>query len=454
MDNYKCEGSEDVDLFDAVKMEIGTSKVISDAEETTPLNDDRGRKGFKCELCDFSTFVRCKLICHSKSSHNKNIDHKCDQCQPEDLACPHCKQSYLNKGHLNRHIKTAHIEFKCWKCDFSCSAKSILSNHVRRIHDIYNCDQSNTEFPDKQTKRADKTKDYKCGQCEYAANHQWHLSNHVNKVHGSEYFMYTCNRCHDKFPSQRELKLHEKAVHGKIKPYKCENCDLAFSRKSKLDLHARRAHGLKGFKSVIAESVDILSSSMEILVNNEVKQEEEKSHDDEHTDDPINISTKKKPRPDDVTTSVHQKTFSRDQIYKFLQIDDCYAGWESAGLRRKKAAISIAHCGRINLQDLTLIIFQDVSVGKQGISIKHPQGTTEFVIPINRDNDPCLGSFVTMYLNCLRRAPRPGNTIFNPAFKDELCNLGQEVAILLGLDHPELYTGDCFTPGLNEDKVN
>ena len=54
-----------------------------------------------------------------------------------------------------------------------------------------------------------------------------------------------------------------------------------------------------------------------------------------------------------------------------------------------------------------------------------------------------------MYLNCLKRAPRalgPGDTLFNKARHEELCNLGQEVASLLGLDHPELYKGHCFSP--------
>ena len=131
----------------------------------------------------------------------------------------------------------------------------------------------------------------------------------------------------------------------------------------------------------------------------------------------------------------------------------------SAAWIRKKAAISISHCGKLNLQDLTSITFQDVSVSEKGVRIKVPLSTTDFAIPKSRSYGPCLASLVTMYLDCLKRGQHalgPDDTIFNPARKDELCNLGQDVATMLSLDHPELYSDDCFTQCLNsdEDKVS
>ena len=131
---------------------------------------------------------------------------------------------------------------------------------------------------------------------------------------------------------------------------------------------------------------------------------------------------------------------------KVLQMDDASAAWI-----RKKAAISISYCGKLNLQDLTSITFQDVSVSEQGVRIKFPLKSKSY--------GPCLASLVIMYLDCLKRGLRalgPDDTIFNPARKDELCNLGQDVATMLGLDHPELYSDDCFTQCLNldEDKVS
>ena len=62
-----------------------------------------------------------------------------------------------------------------------------------------------------------------------------------------------------------------------------------------------------------------------------------------------------------------------------------------------------------------------------------------------------------MYLNCLERAPRalgPDDTLFNQARKEELCKMGQEVASLLGLDHPELYTGLCFAKKLEPAAID
>ena len=449
----------------------------------------------KCDQCNYASSNRSKLVRHVRGVHNKIKDYKCDQCS----------YAWTNKRYLMKHLKEVHNvirEYTCEQCDYVSTDKALVAIHEKRVHGkkLFKNRKAMVKLENNLAEDDDIKQDekgHKCDQCDYAAPDKITLWRHIFVCGNSNTFQ--CNMCHLKFRDRGTLNRHVKCVHNKIKDYKCEKCDRAFSRKGNLESHCMRAHGMKrhekavhhktkGYKcekcdyagarkdnladhfmrmhgkKVTAKSDNTLSSGMEIWVNNELKQEKKDNHEIEDTDDPLNLNgmripphqngdTQKNSRPD-VNISVQGKTFSKKHIHKVLQMDDNSAAWI-----RKKAAISIAHCGSLNLQDLTFITFQGVSVGEQGVKIKLPQSTKEFVLPISQNNDLCLmASLVTIYLDCLKRGPRalgPADQIFNPARKEELCNLGQEVAALLGLDHPELYSGDCFTPGLNsdEDKV-
>ena len=336
---------------------------------------------YSCDICHYKSTNETSMARHKRVVHDNIKDYNCDKCG----------MSFALRGSLNKHIQIVHEkikEFKCELCEYMCDSRSKLQYHLKEVHD--------------------KVKNFKCDQCEYATSRNFNLSAHVKEVH---------------------LKAD----------YKCKECDFASPSRYLVAKHMKESHKL--------------SSGMEVWVTKEpTNQVESEAEHIDDTDDPLNINLSKiksqsNINPEDSITFPWESTFSKEQIHKALQINGNSAHWV-----RKKAALSIAHCGRLSLQDLTSIQFQSVSIVDQGVEIKNVQhlaGSQDILVPFNHNkSEPCPASLVIMYLNCLKRAPRalgPGDTLFSQARHEELCNLGQEVASLIGLEHPELYKGHCFS---------
>ena len=364
-------------------------------------------------------------LSHETPKQNRSTSEKFSRKRKLNYSCDLCKYQSANESFMARHKMTVHDKikhFQCDKCSLSFALRGSLNIHIKAVHE--------------------RIKDFKCELCEYTASYRSKIQYHIMEVH-DKVKNFKCDQCDYATSKKCNLSDHIKAIHLKA-DYKCKECDFAYPSRYLVAKHMKESHKL--------------SSGMEIWVKKEpTTQDSSEAEHSNDTEDPLNISSIKiqSQSTEDVQDGVNsprESTFSKEQLHKALQMKGNSAHWV-----RKKAAISIAHCGRLNLPDLTSIQFQSVSIVEHGVEIKNTNnqsGAHEFIVPYNQNkSEPCHASLVIMYLNCLKRAPRalgPGDTLFNQARHEELCNLGQEVASLLGLDHPQLYTGHCFSPKIED----
>ena len=127
----------------------------------------------------------------------------------------------------------------------------------------------------------------------------------------------------------------------------------------------------------------------------------------------------------------------------------------------RRAAISIAFCGNLNLWKLGKITLGCVKVDERGVWINHPEGVGEdnkFLVPfLPSKSSPCLATIVITYLDLLHRDLPDlgsGDALFHSArknggFRKEigvnmLAKIGVKVASMLGLENPEAYNPNCF----------
>jgi RNase P subunit RPR2 len=106
---------------------------------------------------------------------------------PSTLVCPHCNDTFFERGKVLRHI--------------------------REVHD--------------GMKRAKSSKTFTCTYAECGAFYstQQNLTNHVNRVHLN--LGYTCDECSKEFSSPSNLATHQKTVHqiGLTRLLKCPHCE-------------------------------------------------------------------------------------------------------------------------------------------------------------------------------------------------------------------------------------
>ena len=54
------------------------------------------------------------------------------------FKCNECNYMSKNSGHVNRHVKSVHLNIKdkkCDKCNYECFTNSDLKKHMKQIHD-------------------------------------------------------------------------------------------------------------------------------------------------------------------------------------------------------------------------------------------------------------------------------------------------------------------------------
>ena len=447
-------------------------------------------RDYKCDFCNHASTSKYNLGVHVRGVHSNKENFKCDECT---FQHPHKKKlkQHVRKEHP-KHAGKNHDDDEEERSQASLppvenssreSIEAVVIKPVRETVKIsqetpmqekqscrlstknkvpqYSCDQCEYKFSKKQYLERhknsvhDKIKDFKCDKCSMAFALKGSLNMHIKVVH-EKVKNFKCQLCQYTASNRSKLLHHHRIVHDKVKDFKCDRCDYATSKKCNLTYHIRAIHHRVNHKSkkspigrLAAKKSHELTSGSEIWVNKEpTTQRESQTENPDDSDDPLNINgIKIQPQSTKDNIIPHGgNTFTKEQIYKTLQINGNTAHWV-----RKKAAISIAYCGRLKLQDLTSIMFQSVNIVENGVDIKNMKnlkGSHYIHVPFNPiKSEPCPASLVIMYLNCLKRAPRAlgaGDTLFSRARHEELCNLGKEVASMLDLDHPESYAGHCF----------
>ena len=122
----------------------------------------------------------------------------------KSYSCDQCKKHFTKAFNLQQHINGVHLKIKAFKCEyenceFSCSQKQNLKQHISALH--------------------------------YSGVHE-------------QLKLFACEDCDQIFKKMNHLKVHKEAVHDGIKHY-CENCTKSFSTKSHLHRHIRKNHDEK-----------------------------------------------------------------------------------------------------------------------------------------------------------------------------------------------------------------
>jgi hypothetical protein len=165
---------------------------------------------------------KCEFKCSQKTTLDNHIKMVHDKIK--DFECDLCEFKCSTKGNLDNHIKSVHDkikDFECDLCEFKCSQKTTLDNHIKSVHD--------------------KIKDWECDKCDYKCSHKGALDNHIKSVH-DKIKDWECNKCDYKCSRKGDLDKHIKIVHDKIKDFECDKCDYKCSQKSTLDIHIKSVH--------------------------------------------------------------------------------------------------------------------------------------------------------------------------------------------------------------------
>lgn len=177
------------------------------------LNKRPYRKDYVCECGE--TFVsQAKLDWHRETHEDK------------PKVCPFCRERFVHKNSLTRHIRLSHAEkyillksktVTCPYCDkkyLQTSLKAHLETHSKEKNQ-YSCTICSKEFSTKWNLK----------------QHHWTHANRSSKP-------FQCNVCPNAFVRENDYVTHMNA-HKSIRPYTCNHCGCQFVRKSNWMRHTR-----------------------------------------------------------------------------------------------------------------------------------------------------------------------------------------------------------------------
>ena len=198
---------------------------------------DISRKGLRNKCCKFCLVKyqcdRCEFTSSTKSVMSTHIKIVHDKIKDNECPNDNCDFKCSTKNDLTRHIKMVHDKIKDFECpndncDFKCFSNSNLTRHIKMIHD--------------------KIKDIECpnDNCDYKCSIKSSLKVHIKMVHDKiKDFECPNDDCDYKCSTNAHLKVHIKMVHDKIKDFECptDNCDYKCSQKSSLKVHIKTCTG-------------------------------------------------------------------------------------------------------------------------------------------------------------------------------------------------------------------
>ena len=211
-------------------------------------------KKYKCSACSYASYYRPALRKHFKAIHKDGncriIKIGCKLCEEGEIheecttntqkiktggkkvdgkyACDKCDYTSDKQIHLRFHIEAVHLKlkkYKCSVCSHSSYQRPALSVHVEGIHKNETC----------------RIIKIGCSLCESNQSHTFCERKNENgekKIDGK----YACEKCDYTSDKEVILKLHNEAVHLKIKRYRCSGCDYLAYRGQDIESHIKSKH--------------------------------------------------------------------------------------------------------------------------------------------------------------------------------------------------------------------
>ena len=210
---------------------------------------------YKCDICDFVTYMRDKI-----PKHNEEM-HKIDGV----FICHLCNISFHSCSGLAFHNTSIHMEgefkLKCPECQKGFRTKRDLNRHL----------ESHT-----RPKPEEPQLNVICELCGKVCATGKKLKSHMKAVHGEK--KVECDRCDKLFVTFKDLKHHLKSSHDvyditmEQKKGKCDKCDIQFEDPENFDIHLKECiEDTKEFKCKFCDTIWVshLSLKHHIVVKHE-----------------------------------------------------------------------------------------------------------------------------------------------------------------------------------------
>ena len=186
----------------------------------------------------------------------------------ENQTCSECNFNCKTKSLLLNHIRKIHgiiVPYNCPYCEYKGATKQWLQTHVDSVHDEKkgNFVSKNTNVSEKSPNIIEVTKTerssvckgekqlFKCITCDKSFAQKRFLDEHFENIHEVK-ILLKCEFCSEAFSEGRQMKNHLASVHEGKKFFQCIYCEKHFSYKGRLKTHVLSIHeSTKCFKCII-----------------------------------------------------------------------------------------------------------------------------------------------------------------------------------------------------------
>ncbi|XP_013421310.1 oocyte zinc finger protein XlCOF6 [Lingula anatina] len=228
-------------------------------------NEQRG--SHKCMFCELEFPLPKLLNMHVSDCHNC----ACEEGENGVVLCMICKQMFLRRGDLKRHLHDIHnlnqpirknnLQLRSFRCDvpgctFSTDSTPTLKIHVETVHPevVFNCEYLGCTYKSclkmdvrrHYTLRHERGMGVVCTLCGKKYRKRYHLRIHMfnkHEVRGDGLRTFKCPEegCEYETTASNSLKLHA-TKHKKDKPFNCPYCGRCVKTEKTLQKHINKRH--------------------------------------------------------------------------------------------------------------------------------------------------------------------------------------------------------------------
>ena len=186
-----------------------------------------------CAECKTTLSCRSALTRHIKLVHRKQWRFNCHQC---DFKCYHIYEMDYHKSYVHDKVRN----YKCDLCPYESFYKASFIKHFNSKQHI----KALNPIKSKDSMNSKDSMPLKCKQCNFRCSERLILNNHIDFIH-RKLKLFNCKYCSYQSKCKADLKCHIYSVHKNLEPTKCEQCNFRCSQKSLMKNHVELVHKQK-----------------------------------------------------------------------------------------------------------------------------------------------------------------------------------------------------------------